>query len=358
MKKILRIVLGILLIIIGLGMALTPATPGSWLALIGLELLGIRLLVQRKVLSFLPEKTRIKVDAWLNRLAENRWFRRFSPKQEQDTEPKDLSRATTAKLKDDPDYQLIIRFAEKYPNATSEEDAFKKLEALLCDKWKLDHEQVQQLVKAETAEQHKASIRHRLTAFGARTREEYLAGYLDLFGEVRESELPALLEILKELGMPTTPDSLKGQLEELATQMELQRFRSSLLNEPTSLSMSELRSLTGVDFERAVAELYRRMGYKVELTPQSGDQGADLIATKLGERLAVQAKQWAGPVGNSAVQEVAAAIRHYKAHRGVVVTTSSFTKSATDLAKSNEVELVDQDRLESLFKRFPTPRAP
>ena len=80
MKKILLVMLGVVLIILGLLAALTPATPGAWLALIGLELLGIRLVVQRKVLSLLPKKAQVRVNAALNRLMDNRWFRRLRPK--------------------------------------------------------------------------------------------------------------------------------------------------------------------------------------------------------------------------------------------------------------------------------------
>ena len=79
MKKVLRIILGIVLIILGVVAFVTPFTPGSWLALIGLELLGLRLLVQRKLLWLLPAKLRPKVQAWLDRLADSRWFRRFRP---------------------------------------------------------------------------------------------------------------------------------------------------------------------------------------------------------------------------------------------------------------------------------------
>jgi len=46
------------LIILGLLAALTPFSPGSWLALIGLEILGLRILLQRKFLSLLPPKYR------------------------------------------------------------------------------------------------------------------------------------------------------------------------------------------------------------------------------------------------------------------------------------------------------------
>ena len=39
-----RKVTGIIFIIVGLATLVTPLTPGSWLAIIGLELLGIRIL--------------------------------------------------------------------------------------------------------------------------------------------------------------------------------------------------------------------------------------------------------------------------------------------------------------------------
>jgi len=61
MRKYLRIILGIVLIILGVLAALTPFSPGSWLALIGLEILGLRILLQRKFLSLLPRKYRGKV---------------------------------------------------------------------------------------------------------------------------------------------------------------------------------------------------------------------------------------------------------------------------------------------------------
>jgi hypothetical protein len=49
------------LIILGLLALLTPLTPGSWLALIGLEILGLRLLFERKFFSLLPGKYRRKI---------------------------------------------------------------------------------------------------------------------------------------------------------------------------------------------------------------------------------------------------------------------------------------------------------
>lgn len=50
--------------------------------------------------------------------------------------------------------------------------------------------------------------------------------------------------------------------------------------------------MTPREYEMAVAEHFRAMGYRVELGPGSSDGGIDAIATKGQERLAVQAKMY------------------------------------------------------------------
>ena len=72
MRRVARIVLGIVLMILGVLALLTPFTPGSWLALIGLELLGLRLVFQRKFLSILPQKYRGRIRDALERKLKKR----------------------------------------------------------------------------------------------------------------------------------------------------------------------------------------------------------------------------------------------------------------------------------------------
>ena len=72
MRKTLRIILGVVLIVLGVLAAVTPLSPGSWLALVGLELLGLRILVERKFLSLLPEKYQDKVRKLLKRKVKKR----------------------------------------------------------------------------------------------------------------------------------------------------------------------------------------------------------------------------------------------------------------------------------------------
>ena len=49
LKKILKKTIGVILIIVGLAALLTPLTPGSWLALIGLQLLGFGFLLENRI---------------------------------------------------------------------------------------------------------------------------------------------------------------------------------------------------------------------------------------------------------------------------------------------------------------------
>ena len=55
------------MVLVGVFALLTPLTPGSWLALIGLEILGLRILLERKIISLLPQKYRQKARDMLQR---------------------------------------------------------------------------------------------------------------------------------------------------------------------------------------------------------------------------------------------------------------------------------------------------
>lgn len=105
----------------------------------------------------------------------------------------------------------------------------------------------------------------------------------------------------------------------------------------------------GYEFEEYVANLYKKLGYTIEeVTKKSGDQGADVIANKDGKRYVIQAKYYNSPVGNKAVQEVVASIKIYGANQAIVVTNNNFTSSAIELAKANNVELINGDKLKEL----------
>ncbi len=74
-----------------------------------------------------------------------------------------------------------------------------------------------------------------------------------------------------------------------------------------------------------------------------------IIAKKNGVVLVLQCKLWDTPVGNKAVQEIAAARGHYFANGAAVVSNQSYTAAAKVLAQSNRVLLLHHSDLEKLL---------
>ncbi|QFT88081.1 Restriction endonuclease [Bacillus sp. THAF10] len=106
-------------------------------------------------------------------------------------------------------------------------------------------------------------------------------------------------------------------------------------------------SMSGQDFELLLKRHFEGEGFKVTLTPLSGDQGVDLILQKDWRRIAVQCKRYSmkNRVGNSAIQEVATGKLYYDCTECWVITTSYFTSHARNLADKVGVRLIDRDIL-------------
>lgn len=111
---------------------------------------------------------------------------------------------------------------------------------------------------------------------------------------------------------------------------------------------------TGALFERRLARMFKSLGYSVHLVAGTNDHGADLILTKHRKKIAVQAKCYSKPVGNTAVQEVYAAKAYYKCDGAWVVTNSTFTEGARQQANPCAVRLIDGDELAVLEARAKT----
>jgi restriction system protein len=109
----------------------------------------------------------------------------------------------------------------------------------------------------------------------------------------------------------------------------------------------------GIQYEMHCEAILTQAFWHVSRTSTTGDHGVDLIAThQSGPRVCIQCKYSSNPVGNTAVQEVAAGRAHYSGTHAVVVSHSGFTKSAKELALSNRVILLATEDLLYLFDRL------
>lgn len=112
-------------------------------------------------------------------------------------------------------------------------------------------------------------------------------------------------------------------------------------------------------FEELVLDLLHALGYGTSLEDlhhlgRSSDGGLDgvIALDRLGlEKVYVQAKRWQGPVGRPEVQAFYGALAGRRAKKGVVITTSTFTREARDFGEqvSDSIVLIDGARLTALM---------
>lgn len=105
---------------------------------------------------------------------------------------------------------------------------------------------------------------------------------------------------------------------------------------------------TGVEYELFCKNILEANDWKVETTPVTGDQGADLVATYSDKRVVIQCKFYSSPVGNKAVQEAYAAKGFQQSDFAIVVSNADYTASARQLASTNDVFLLHHDQLVDL----------
>ena len=104
------------------------------------------------------------------------------------------------------------------------------------------------------------------------------------------------------------------------------------------------------EFEKWVASSMEMFGWKAFVSPGSGDQGIDVLANLNGLSLGVQCKLYSGTVGNKAVQECLAGKGYYGLDHAVVMTNSTYTKSAKELAAKTKILLLGVSDIPRLYE--------
>ncbi len=89
---------------------------------------------------------------------------------------------------------------------------------------------------------------------------------------------------------------------------------------------------------------------EVKETPNTGEQGIDLIALINELRICIHCKDHKKAFGNKAVQEISLRKLFLKGTHAMIVSKSGFNKSAYQLAKSNKVKLINEYQLKDLEK--------
>ena len=160
-----------------------------------------------------------------------------------------------------------------------------------------------------------------------------------LFKENRSEEPPKLAQTIVSSSSGTPVELLEESYDKLTISLAIELLDS-------------IKACSPSFFERLVVNLLLSMGYggtradAGRAIGQSGDGGIDGIIDedRLGlDSIYIQAKRWEGVVGRPEIQKFVGALQGQRAHKGVFITTSDFTKEAQEYVKSisNKVVLIN-----------------
>lgn len=166
-------------------------------------------------------------------------------------------------------------------------------------------------------------------------------------------------------GDVTEPEAVSNESNTLTPQERIEKAHRELQQILKADLMERILSCTPEFFEKLIIDLMIGMGYggslkeAAEHVGKSNDGGIDGVINedKLGlDRIYLQAKRYASQntVGRPELQGFAGSLLGRGANKGVFVTTSSFTKGATDYVENlpQRIVLIDGDELTTLMIKY------
>ncbi|UHQ98251.1 restriction endonuclease (plasmid) [Natrinema zhouii] len=118
---------------------------------------------------------------------------------------------------------------------------------------------------------------------------------------------------------------------------------------------TELQSMDDYEFEHFVGDLWEEMGWDCEVSTASNDKGIDVRARKTApyeQKALIQAKRYTkgNKVGSPDIQQYSS-LKHQEANvdKVIMVTSSSYSRNAEELAGDLNVKLIDGDDLVNLI---------
>ncbi len=176
---------------------------------------------------------------------------------------------------------------------------------------------------------------------------------------INQSFLQQFPEFLEFKNRTNKTEVTVEEIEQETTQTPeeiLESSYQSLRNKLVQDILERIMTCSPRFFERLVVDLLVRMGYggsrkdAGRAIGQSGDGGVDGIINedRLGlDVVYIQAKRWESTVGRPVVQAFAGSLEGFRAKKGVMITTSSFSRDAMDYVGRIEkkIVLIDGEQL-------------
>jgi len=174
-------------------------------------------------------------------------------------------------------------------------------------------------------------------------------------------QYPTYLDLVKPRSEETDDHDVPDEAETNQTPLELMDESFHALRRATADELLvKLRQCSAGFFEKVVVRLLQAMGYggvagEALVTGRSGDAGIDGIIKedKLGlDVVCIQAKRWEGTVGRPVIQGFVGSMDFVRARKGVILTTSQFSRDAVefvDRIEGKKVVLIDGPQLADLM---------
>jgi restriction system protein len=138
-----------------------------------------------------------------------------------------------------------------------------------------------------------------------------------------------------------------GQMKAAMKEQPMDPTRFSMPGEEMALRQS-LLSMDPFNFEQHSMSFFHRAGLEAWATRKSNDFGVDGFAVHADGLIIVQCKRNSpvNKVGRPTIQQFKGVVEEQNAHRGYVITTSTFTEDATESAAlTSKIVLVAMDDL-------------
>ncbi|HEY5990777.1 MAG TPA: restriction endonuclease [Streptosporangiaceae bacterium] len=183
-------------------------------------------------------------------------------------------------------------------------------------------------------------------------REEFLARE---FGAAKFSPAACLKDLRAHVSRAP------AELEPVEPVLRFEPDRARVLEEEEILSTlsdhQNIMDLPWPAFETLIRDLFNKMGFDTYQTKPSRDGGVDCFAflqqAVVGMKVVISAKQYSNKVPVEAVRDLAGTIDLERAGKGILVTTSSFTRASYKIQEENpRIELIDGQGLLALIKRY------
>lgn len=151
-------------------------------------------------------------------------------------------------------------------------------------------------------------------------------------------------------------DHLRASI--VRAQITLEMFEEDLQRVENALNVARRRKrilrkreilASGLNFQDELAGLLATQGYECTPLPKK-DRGIDLLTTKRGVRIGIQAKKHAKPVGSTFVRELRGAREEHRLDAVVLVSSSTFTRDARVAARVQPAVVLVS--LEDLLERL------